>query len=237
MKNIGLKTIIYTLLFFGFTYMLLVFTNRVGNIPYFLAGFILLLVGVILFLQSQKNTPLVQSPIKSGTLLNHPVNNNTVPVLDEKKNFFYNLLAIISGISFWGFFGEFLENADLFIKNATVEIAHWNFLPVLALMIFLFLNIRKHLSVPVQFSLSSFLLIWSMHYIMIFQYEVLSRTHFTTYIMFAVFIILTGLSIYKAIKSKQINTIMFWSYFGLLTAWSILEYIWGWRLIPGPYAI
>ena len=210
MKNIGLKTVIYTLLFFGFTYMLLVFMSRAGNIPYLFAGFILLFVGIILFLQSQKNT---------------------------ENSFMSNLLAIISGISLWGFFGEFLENADLYIKDATIEIAHWNFLPVLVLMIFLFLNLRKYLPIPVQFSLSSFLLIWSMHYIMIFQYEVLSRTHFTTYIMCGVFVILTVLSTYKARKSKQINSVMFWSYFGLLTAWSVLEYIWGWRLIPGPYAI
>ncbi len=210
MKNIGLRTVLYTLLFFGFTYMLLVFTNRAGNIPYLFAGFILLFVGIRLFLQSQKNT---------------------------ENSFISNLLAIISGISFWGFFGEFLENADLYIENASIEIAHWNFLPVLILMIFLFLNLRKHFPVPIQFSLSSFLLIWSMHYIMIFQYEVLSRTHFTTYIMCAIFMILTGLSIYKARKNKQIHSVMFWSYFGLLTAWTVLEYIWGWRLIPGPYAI
>jgi hypothetical protein len=233
MTKIGLKTVIFTLLFFGFTYMLLVFTSRTGNIPYLFAGLILLGLGIYLYF---KSIQLVQSPIKSGTRLNHPV-NNTVSVLYEKKNFYSNLLAIISGISLWGFFGEFLEDADLYIKDSTIEIAHWNFLPVLVLMIFLFLNLRKYLPIPVHFSLSSFLLIWSMHYIMIFQYEVLSRTHFTTYIMCGIFVILTGLSIYKARKGKQINSIMFWSYFGLLCAWSVLEYIWGWRLIPGPYLI
>jgi hypothetical protein len=232
MKNIGLKTVIFTLLFFGFTYMLLVFTNRAGNIPYLFAGLILLLFGISLFLQSQKNSQLVQS-----SRLNHSYSRNTIPTLDDKNVFYSNLLAIISGISLWGFFGEFLENADLYIKNATIEIAHWNFLPVLILMIFIFLNLRKHLPVPAQFSLSSFLLVWSMHYIMIFQYEVLSQTHFTTYIMCGIFLLLTGLSIYKARKNEQINSIMFWSYFGLLCAWSILEYIWGWRLIPGPYLI
>jgi len=190
--------------------MLLIVNSRTGKIPYLFAGLFLLGLGIYLFIISQKMIT---------------------------NNFWSNLLAIISGIFLWGFFGEFLENADLFIKNATIEISHWNFLPVLVLMIFLFMNLRKHLPVPVQFSLSSFLLIWSMHYIMILQYEVLSRTHFTTYIMFAVFVILTGLSIYKAGKGKEINSIMFWSYFGLLTAWSVLEYIWGWRLIPGPYAI
>ena len=236
MKNIGLKTVIYALLFFGFTYMLLVFTSRAGNVPYLFAGFILLILGIYLYL---KSSHMVQSShqLVHSSRLNHSNPGNTVPVLDEKKVFYSNLLAIISGISLWGFFGEFLENADIYIKDATIEIAHWNFLPVLVLMIFLFLNLKKYLPIPVQFSLSSFLLIWTMHYIMIFQYEVLSRTHFTTYIMCGVFVILTGLSIYKARKSKQIHSIMFWAYFGLLTAWSILEYIWGWRLIPGPYAI
>ena len=229
MKNIGFKTVIFTLLFFGFTYMLLVFTSRAGNIPYLFAGFILLFVGIILFLQSIQ--------LVHPSRLNHSNYSNTVPVFDDKKVFYSNLLAIISGISFWGFFGEFLENADLYIENASIEIAHWNFLPALVLMIFLFLNLRKYFPVSVQFFLSGFMLVWSMHYIMIFQYEVLSRTHFTTYIMCGIFIFLTGISIYKGRKSKQINSIMFWSYFGLLTTWSVLEYIWGWRLIPGPYSI
>jgi len=72
---------------------------------------------------------------------------------------------------------------------------------------------------------------------MIFQFEVLSRTHFSTYIMCGIFVLLLGLSIYKVKVSEETNSKMFWSYLGLLTAWSILEYIWGWRLIPGPYSI
>lgn len=209
-RKIALNTVLLTLFFFGITYMLLVITSRTGKIPYLFAGLFLLGLGIYLFIISPKM---------------------------KTNKFWSNLLAIISGISLWGFFGEFLENADLYIKDATIEIAHWNFLPVLVLMIFLFLNLRKHLPVPVQFSLSSFLLVWSMHCIMIFQYEVLSRTHFTTYIMCGIFVILTGLSIYKAKKKNDINSIMFWSYFGLLCAWTVLEYIWGWRLIPGPYSI
>ena len=209
-RKIALNTVSLTLIFFGFTYMLLVIISRTGKIPYLFAGLFLLGLGIYLFIISQKL---------------------------KTNKFWSNLLAIISGISLWGFFGEFLENTDLYIKDATIEIAHWNFLPVLILMIFLFLNLRKHLPIPVQFSLSSFLLVWSMHYIMIFQYEVLSRTHFTTYIMCGIFVILTGFSIYKAKKNKGINSIMFWSYFGLLCAWSVLEYVWGWRLIPGPYSI
>ena len=210
MKKIGLKTILFTLVFFGFTYMLLVFTNRAGRVPYIFAGCILLVLGIYLFYKSQRI---------------------------EENMFLSNLLAIFSGISFWGFFGEFMENADLYIKDATVEIAHWNFLPILLFMIFLFLYLRKYLLIPIQFSLASFLLIWTLHYIMIFQFEVLSRTHFSTYFICGIFVLLLGFSIYKVKVSEEINSKMFWSYLGLLTAWSILEYIWSWRLIPGPYSI
>ena len=210
MKCIGIKTFVSNLAFFGFTYVLLVFTHRAGEIPYLFAGFGLLFIGIFLFMKSGK----------------------------AKENIFKNnLLAIFSGISLWGFFGEFLENADLYVKDATVEITHWNFLPILFFVIFLFLNLRKYLSIPIQFSLLSFLLIWTLHFIMIFQLEVLSRTHLSTYIMCGIFAFLTGFSVYKVRRSKSINLIMFWSYFGLLTAWSVLEYIWGWRLIPGPYSI
>jgi len=210
MRRIGIKTALFSLIFFGFTYMLLVFTNRAGKIPYLFAGCIFLILGIYLFCKSQR------------------INENA---------FLRNILAVFSGISFWGFFGEFMENADLYIKDATVEIAHWNFLPILLFVIFLFLCLRKYLSIPIQFSLTSFILIWTLHYIMIFQFEVLSRTHFSTYIMCGLFALLTGFSIYKVKRSEQINSIMFWSYLGLLTAWSVLEYIWGWRLIPGPYSI
>ena len=210
MKNIGLKTVLSTLGFFGVIYMILVFSNRAGKVPYLIVGLFFFAFGIFTFIKSQK-------------------------ILENQ--FLSNLMGIISGIAIWGFVGEFMENGDLYIPYATVEIANWNFLPILLLAIFVFLQIKKDLKMPVQFSLSSLLMIWSMHYIMIFQFEVLSRTHFTTYIMCGVFLILTGLSIYKVRRNKQINSVMFWSYFGLLTAWTILEYVWGWRLIPGPYAI
>jgi hypothetical protein len=54
MKSISIKTFTSTFAFFGFTYMLLVITNRVGKIPYFFAGIVLLFTGITLFLRSEK---------------------------------------------------------------------------------------------------------------------------------------------------------------------------------------
>ncbi|MEA2104570.1 MAG: hypothetical protein U9P79_08030, partial [Candidatus Cloacimonadota bacterium] len=110
-KKIAFNTMLLTLSFFGIVYMLLVISSQTGNIPYLFAGLILLGLGIYLF--------VISSRMKTN-------------------KFWSNLLAIFSGISLWGFFGEFLENADLYISDATIEIAHWNFLPVLVLMIFIF---------------------------------------------------------------------------------------------------
>ena len=65
------------------------------------------------------------------------------------------------------------------------------------------------LTISFQFSLLSFLLIWTLHYIMIFQLEVLSRTHLSTYIMCGIFAFLAGLSFYKVRRSKSINWIRY----------------------------
>ncbi|MCK4695101.1 MAG: hypothetical protein KAT74_05040, partial [Candidatus Cloacimonetes bacterium] len=77
MKNVCLKTVIYTLLFFGFTYMLLVFTNRAGNIPYLFAGLFLLILGIYLYL---KSIHMVQSShqLVHSSRLNHSNPGNTV---------------------------------------------------------------------------------------------------------------------------------------------------------------
>jgi hypothetical protein len=130
-----------------------------------------------------------------------------------------------------------MENADLILPDASVSIADWNFLPILILAILISLQIRQSIPIFVRFFMISFLLIWSMHFIMIFQFEILSRTHWSTFVMCGIFLLLAVISIIKARKSLSVYSIMFWSYFGLLSAWSILEYVWGWRLIPGPYSI
>ena len=209
MKHLALKTILLTLAFFGLSYMMLVFSNRAGTTPYLLVSLSLFFFGLWAFTHAQH----------------------------IQRHFWRDILGIYSSLALWGFMGEFMENADLFLEHSSVHIAHWNFLPFLLVALFVFLQIRSSLNIAAQFSITTFLLIWLMHFIMIFQYDVFSKTHFSTYILCAVFAVLTGWAVYQTRHSSSIDRKVFWSFFGLLTAWTVLEYIWGWRLIPGPYSI
>lgn len=147
--------------------------------------------------------------------------------------------AILASISLWGFMGEFLENANLYINHASIEIAHWNYLPVLLIFILMFIYLlkRKYLPVFLQFFYGSFLGIWTLHYIMIFELEVFSITSHITHFTFGVFLVATILPGYKMTKSDGINESMAYALAALYLGWSLLEFIWIWRLIPGPYSI
>lgn len=212
MKRVIGKTIGIVLGFFGFTYMFLVFTSRWGNIPYLVAGLLLLAASIVMLIVSEKS---------------------------KDNAFKSNILAILSGVALWGFLGEFLENADMYIAHSTIKIAHWNFLPILIIVVLLFAYVWKKRYLPdnILFFGGSFIGIWILHYIMIFQIDLFSKTAPITYISFALFVLATGFLIWRLVKSDNLNKKMAFSVAVLYTGWSILEYIWLWRLIPGPYSI
>lgn len=212
MRKMAFKTLFTVLIFFGMIYMLLVFANRWGKIPYFIAGVSLAFVGIVLILYA-----------------------------DRLKNDLYksNTLAVLASISLWGFIGEFLENADLYIPHASIEIAHWNYLPILFLSILMFSYLlkRRYLPVFLLFFFGSFLGIWVLHYIMILELEIFSSTSLIAYSTFFVFLIATIFSAYKMIRSDTTNQSMAYALATLYLGWSLLEFIWIWRLIPGPYSL
>jgi len=153
--------------------------------------------------------------------------------VERKKEFASNMWGILAGLFLWGFIGEFLE------ALGWVEIAHHHFLPVLLVAGFflIFLVVRKQLADRFAFVFGHFLAIWGLHMWMIFQFEHLSRTHWSTYPSGAI----AGLGAVTAFilmrRTKKLSSKMAWAVAGLLLAWSVLEYVWGWRLIPGPYSI
>lgn len=151
----------------------------------------------------------------------------------REKGFASNIWGILSGLFLWGFAGEFLE------AIGWVQIAHHHFLPVLLLLGFflIFLVARKELASRFAFAFGHFLGIWGLHMWMIYQFDGLSRTHWSTYPS----AVLAGLgaiiAVILTIRSKKTTPKMTWVVVVLLLAWTLLEYIWGWRVIPGPYSI
>ena len=150
-----------------------------------------------------------------------------------KKEFASNIWGILSGLFIWGFVGEYLE------AIGWVQIAHHHFLPVLLLLGFflIFLITRRQLADRFAFAFGHFAGIWGLHMWMIYQFEHLSPTHWTTYPS----AVLAGLgaiiAVILTIRSKKTTPKMGWIVVALLLAWTLLEYVWGWRVIPGPYSI
>ncbi len=144
-----------------------------------------------------------------------------------------NQWGIISGLALWGFLGEYLEHLEW------LDIAHWHYLPALLILAFFTIFLLKKEYLPVRFGFASghFLGIWILHMLMITQFGLLGKTHWITYPT-AVFIAIFALFSYVKIRrAKSIDQKMVWSLVLLLTSWTVLEYVWAWRLIPGPYSI
>ena len=141
--------------------------------------------------------------------------------------------GIISGLFLWGVLGELLEHLNILV------IAEWNYFPLILLFVFLtlFFAVKKYIPTGIIFSLGHFTGIWLCHAIMIFQFEHLSRTHFSTYIAATIFLLLTLFFGYRMVKAKTDVGNLAYSLITVLSAWTVLEYIWGWRLIPGPWSI
>jgi hypothetical protein len=153
--------------------------------------------------------------------------------LQKEKTVIANQWGILSGLALWGFLGEYLEHLEW------LDIASWHYLPVLLILTFftIFLLKKEYLPIRFGFTFGHFLGIWALHMLMITQFELLGRTHWITYPT-AVFIGIVALFSYiKIRRAKSIDRKMAWSLVLLLTSWTVLEYIWAWRLIPGPYSI
>jgi len=150
--------------------------------------------------------------------------------LNERRS---NYCGIFAGIFLWGFLGEVMEHLVI------LEIAYWNFLPLLVTLTFftILMGIKRYLPHGLMLTLATFNSIWFLHFIMINQYNFLGRYHFSTYPSCALFLLLSLFFGFRMVKAKGIFENMAYSLGLLLSAWTVLEYVWGWRLIPGPWML
>lgn len=206
MKNTAFKTFLITLICFGGLYILLVFSSRYSQTSYHTIGILLVVFSIFAFVMSK---------------------------LQKEKPVIANQWGILSGLTLWGFLGEYLEHLGW------LDIASWHYLPALLILTFFMILLFKKEYLPIHFGFAfgHFLGIWTLHMLMITQFELLGRTHWITYPSAVVIAIIALFSYIKIRKTKSIDQKMAWSLVLLLTSWTVLEYVWAWRLIPGPYSI
>jgi len=206
----GVKTLSFILLIFAATYMGLMGAYQLGNWASILAGTIFLGIGIWLIKAASRSA-------QSGA-------SNT------RK---YNYYGIFAGIFLWAFIGEVMEHLGV------VKIASWYMWPILILITFvtILVIVKQYLPHGLMFAGGTFNAIWFLHFVMINQYELLGRNHWITYpscIMLLIAAILFG---FKMTRAQTTSENMAYALALLLTGWSVLEYIWGWRLIPGPWML
>jgi len=153
--------------------------------------------------------------------------------LQKEKPVIANQWGILCGLALWGFLGEYLEHLEW------LDIASWHYLPALLILTFFLIFFLKKEYLPIRFGFvfGHFLGIWALHMLLITQFELLGRTHWITYPTTVFIGIFALFSYIKIRRVKSIDQKMAWTLTLLLTSWTVLEYLWGWRLIPGHYSL
>ncbi len=151
--------------------------------------------------------------------------------LSVKSEKVRNYCGIISGILIWAFVGEVAEHTGLF------DIASIKMGPLLFLFLIFYLPLLGFLPSGANFTLSSFGAIWFLHYFMISQFDTMGRKSWVTYPSAILFLVLTIILVRRGKFSDSISKKMAYYYFAFLTGWCVLEYLWGWRVLPGPWML
>lgn len=137
--------------------------------------------------------------------------------------------ALLVGFLLWGALGEAGEHLGI------SDIVNFKNIFLLAgiVLFFGFLMKNGKLSNFMVNSIGFFIIIWLFHFIMVNQFELLGKTHFTTYIACVLFVLLVFASFLFAFKAKQRSP--FWTAVFISSLWAVLEYFWGWKLLPKPW--
>ncbi len=98
-------------------------------------------------------------------------------------------------------------------------------------------GIKRYLPSGLMFAGGTFNAIWLLHFTMINQFELMGRTSWIIYPSCIMFLLLTVFFGFRMTKAKNVSENMAYALALLLTAWTVLEYTWGWRLLPGPWML
>ena len=140
----------------------------------------------------------------------------------------HRFFPLITGFLLWAVFGEIAEHlgyGDIVSIN--------NIFVLLAVIILMsYLIYRKVLSEFQTIALVLFMIIWTFHFIMVNQFEQLGKTHIITCLSSPVFLIIFIFSLFRCFKSDSQTTLSIHSILLTCSFWSILEYLWAWKVIP-----
>lgn len=144
-----------------------------------------------------------------------------------------NYFAMLSGLFLWAAIGEAAH------KLGFADLAAREMLPPLVCFVLLLavVALRTHLPGALVFSAGHFAAIWVLHFVMIYEFEVLGGESWVTRATCPLCALIAVASAFAMTKTKTDTRNMAWSLMLLLFSWTVLEYAWAWRLLPGPWML
>ena len=146
-------------------------------------------------------------------------------IIWQNKHRFFSLIL---GLLLWAVLGEIAEKLSL------VNIVNFKNIFLLITMLFLayYLIHNNLLSEFLMIAIVFFLTIWTSHFVLVNSFEQFGKTNIVTYLSSFVFLIFFVYFITKIYKLGNIFGLTLHTIFITCTLWSILEYLWAWKLIP-----
>jgi hypothetical protein len=143
----------------------------------------------------------------------------------------HRFFPLAAGLLLWIVMGEMAQHLKIgdimSIKNGLL---------ILTIAVFVFYLVYKRLlpdflSIAVVF----FLTIWVSHFVLVSLFEQLGKTHIATYFSSLPFAALFAYSLIGILKESGQYELTVFSILIVCSFWSILEYLWAWKLLPKPF--
>ena len=141
--------------------------------------------------------------------------------------------GIVAGFFIWCFAGEFLEHEGI------LEIAALKAAPALILFLLItsFILYKQYLSIGVRFALGHFASVWLLHFILVYQADVLQYTYpevfNTSIILTGITIFLSALfTIFKTLVTRSERASVAYLLLSFILVWAIVETLQVMHIVP-----
>lgn len=139
--------------------------------------------------------------------------------------------ALLAGTVLWAVLGEMAEHLgylDIVEGNSAF------FLPVLVL-VFAYIVNKRLLPFFWTVSFALFFGVWASHFVMVNLFEVFGKRHGVTCASSLLFAVLLIFTLFRMKKTSTMLGLTLGSIVFTCCSWSLLEYLWAWKVIPKPW--
>jgi hypothetical protein len=143
----------------------------------------------------------------------------------------HRFFALLAGTLLWAVLGE----ATPHLKYG--DIVSVNYILLIPAFIVLFVYLLRKNALPsfAAVTLALFLTVWASHSLMVNSFETFGKNAAATKGLAPVFVIVFCYALYRSFKSRDSLHLTLHSILMTCCAWSMLEYLWAWQVLPKPW--